>query len=197
MIRHRLIFFLVRLVRISLALYWHHRQRFNIKIIIGGFSMKECPECKAFNKDTNKYCSNCLKYLSNVESKSDAGYVDNLLKIQHKRHLKKRVIVASALLAFYLVFNCWSAMVCYDMFGNIDKYLQLIVWYLPCLPIFFFPYDKVYCFIRKKRNKPTKHIPDTFVVTYIAVGVLYLVIMYSQTYSIWEHYGDLITNSKL
>ncbi|MEG2814490.1 MAG: hypothetical protein RSA79_07795, partial [Oscillospiraceae bacterium] len=136
--------------------------------------MKICPKCQANNSDKNKQCVECQSFIGNVEISIEKDFMKNVMKREKTSRIRKRIIIATAIALYYICYNIWSASCCYKMFGNIDNYLKLLPLYLPCILIFFFPYDKLYCYIRKKMKKPQKHISDVFVTGYIAVGVLYL-----------------------
>lgn len=140
--------------------------------------MRTCPNCNAINSDKNKFCVECNQYIANVKSNKDESYILDTIKKQQNQIFRKVWIVYILIGLFYFAFNIWAAIMCIDIHGDIKWYLYLLPLYIPCFIIFFFPYDKVYCKYRKKKEKPERHLSDFTLSMFHCVGVLYLLVMF-------------------
>lgn len=153
--------------------------------------MRICHKCNAVNKDNNRFCSECQQYIALEAVLPDGDYVKNAIKREDKRIFWRKTIKFSLLILYYIIFNAWAAYTCYGLFGSLDRFYTLMLWYLPCLAIFFFPYDKFYCSIRKNQGKTERHLSDFVIMIFMVIGIIYMAIMYAKTYDIWAYYSLL------
>lgn len=150
--------------------------------------MKICHHCQAVNGNDNKHCSECQGFIANDPIKDDANFVAERIKNSNRQVFWSRFIRYGIIVLFMLVYNAYIAYVCYDLLGSLEKYWALVVWYIPGFLLCFFPYDKVYCAIRKKMKKPQKHLSDFFYMFPYMLSIIYLFVMFQQSYDIWAKY---------
>lgn len=146
--------------------------------------MKICPKCKAVNKDTNKVCSNCGDFIPRNSDYVDNDYASTEIIKQSKRSTKQKVIINLSFVLFLIIYNIWAIAMNYVEHGSLEYYLPLVIWYIPCLIIFLFPYDKVYCHYRKSKNKPPKHLSDFILLIFRSIGVIFTIFLYIQNLNI-------------
>lgn len=149
--------------------------------------MKICPNCKSVNGDENKFCSECSKYIKGVEIIADDGAITRAVDRASKREFHIKVTAIIIFTIIYAAYNVWAIFMNLKLFGNIDSYLALSVWYIPCIILFFFPYDLVYTFCKSKfgKNKQNnKHLSDFVLMGFRSIAVLMLIWLYIKTYDI-------------
>lgn len=146
--------------------------------------MKICPKCEAINKSTNKICSNCGEFIPSNSHYVDNNYATIEITKQSKRSTKRKIIINLCFIVFLIIFNIWAITMNYVEHGSLEYFLPLVLWYIPCLIIFLFPYDKVYCYYRKRKNKPTKHLSDFVLLIFRSIGVIFTVYLYIENLNI-------------
>lgn len=146
--------------------------------------MKVCPKCEAVNQDKNKFCANCEAYLSSITTIDDKGYLDTAVKSEQKRINIRNATIISIVGGYILIYNIWAITKFFEIFHSLEKYWIVAFSYIPCCLILFAPYDKIYCYFRRKMNKPEKHLSDFAIWSFRIVGVILLFILYDRTFSI-------------
>lgn len=146
--------------------------------------MKICPACRAENKDANRFCANCQKYIGNVEPAASADSAKVLIQNVERRARRRQFISIGLFLLCYLAYLVFYAYLYYDVLGSLDLWFGLLPAYIPCLVVFIFPYDRFYVWIRRKLHKEPAHLSEYATIALKAAGWIYLFIMYCATFNV-------------
>lgn len=146
--------------------------------------MKVCPNCGMANNSKARYCNQCEAYLGTVPIETEEVTVEQMVSRQDRQSRIKMILIGCCFILFFLIYNIWAVWMNLRVFGHLTYYFKLIPWYIPCLIVFFFPYDKVYGMIRKKQRKTEKHLSDFILMIFRSIAVLGLIQMYVSTYDI-------------
>ncbi|WMJ24390.1 hypothetical protein RBG61_06900 [Paludicola sp. MB14-C6] len=144
--------------------------------------MKTCPKCNAVNKDSQRLCVNCDSYLGNVASEYDDDYAEKVIMRSNRKSKTRSIITTVLFLLFYCSFLVFTMILSYDIFGGLERYFRYSLLYIPCLILFLFPYNKVYCWYRKKKKKDESYLADSFIAIFKAVAWIYLICLYVGTF---------------
>ena len=145
--------------------------------------MRVCPKCGTVNKNENVLCANCQEYIGAVQIEEDHDFAKKMVE-KAARHVKIRNVVALIIfLAVYIGFAVFFANVCYETYGSLYYWLIQLPWYIPCLILFVFPYNRVYQWYLKKKNKPLRTFDEYWTIAIRVVAVVYLFLLIENMYS--------------
>ncbi len=145
--------------------------------------MRICPKCGTVNKNENVLCANCQEYIGAVKIEEDHDFAKNMVE-KAARHAKTRNVVALVIfLTVYLSFLFFFAYLCYDTYGSLYYWMIQLPWYIPCLLLFVFPYNRVYQWYLRKKNKPLRVFDEYWTIAFRVAAVLYLLVLVELMYS--------------
>lgn len=147
--------------------------------------MKICPDCKAENKDSNRCCSNCQKYIGNVESTADDySTAERQIAAVEKRLRRRKYLSLAVFLLFYLIYLGFYAYLYYDVLGSLNRWYGLLPAYIPCLLVFLFPYDWAYGKLRGLFHKEPRPLSEHATIFFKVLAWAYLFILYCETFNV-------------
>ena len=144
--------------------------------------MRVCPKCGTVNKDERVVCAECQEYIGAVEKSGTSDYAKRYVDtISRKVQLKNRIHLILFIVIYLLLISCTIP----PAFGtdrNLHRWLVLVPFLIPCAVLFFFPYDRVYRVLLKKRGKPDHYLSENWIIFFRILAWISLIIMYVQFY---------------
>lgn len=144
--------------------------------------MRVCPKCGTVNKDERVVCAECQEYIGAVETSGDSTYAKQSVEAIAKKIQRKNWIHAILFIIVYILLICCTIPACFAAYGNLDRWLVLLPFLIPCAVLFFFPYDRVYRWILKKRGKPVRYLSENWTIFFRVIAWLSLLVMCMQFY---------------
>ena len=145
--------------------------------------MRICPKCETVNKDENVLCANCQEYIGAVAITEDHDFAKNMVEKASRRVKIRNVIFLVIFLAVYIGFAIFFAKLCYETYDSLYYWLIQLPWYIPCLILFVFPYNRVYQWYLKKRKKPARPFDEYWTIAIRSVAVIYLFLLVNLMYT--------------
>lgn len=141
--------------------------------------MKVCPNCKVHNKNKSNFCANCgerIETIKKPKQKDNTTYYNAIVvEPQEKNPRHHKVVFSLLFVLVFILYNIIAITMNYIVFGSLEFYLPIVFWYVPCFIIFFFPYNSLYRYFRKKHNKPAKSLPKLITLLLRAIGALLVI----------------------
>lgn len=145
--------------------------------------MKVCPKCQAVNKNQNILCASCQEYIGAAEIIDDPTYGRRIIEHEVRRVKIRNTSALVLFLIVYAGFLIFFGTVCCTVFGDLQYWFAMFPWYIPCLILFLFPYNKTYQWVLKKRRKPIKPLSEYWTIFFRAAAVIYLFLLCVEMYN--------------
>ena len=150
----------------------------------GEFWMRICPKCQTVNKNENMVCANCQEYIGAVPIVDDPDYGKRMVEHEMKRLRMRNTVALTIFLVCYSAFLIFFATVCYKIYGDLYYWLMMFPWYVPCLCLFIFPYNRAYQWILRKRNQPLRPLSENWTIFFRALAVACLFVLCLEMYNV-------------
>ena len=144
--------------------------------------MRVCAKCGTVNKDERVICAECQSYIGAVKVTGDSSYAKQSVEAVAKKTQRKNLIHMILFIVIYLSLGACMIPACLAAHGNLNRLLILLPFFIPCAVLFFFPYDRVYRMILRKRGKPDRYLSESWTIFFRVLAWLSLVVMYVQFY---------------
>lgn len=156
--------------------------------------MRICPKCQTVNKNENMVCANCQEYIGSAPIVDDPDYGKRMVEHEVRRMHVRNTAALIIFLVCYGVFLIFFATVCYTIYGDLYYWFMMFPWYVPCLCLFIFPYNRVYQWILRKWNRPPKSLSEYWTIFFRALAVAYLFILCLEMYNVLARNSPMVPN---
>ena len=107
-----------------------------------------------------------------------------MVEHEMKRLRVRNTVALTIFLVCYSAFLIFFATVCYKIYSDLYYWLMMFPWYVPCLCLFIFPYNRAYQWILRKRNQPLRPLSENWTIFFRVLAVVYLFILCIEMYNV-------------
>ena len=154
--------------------------------------MRICQKCQTVNKNENMLCANCQEYIGSAPVVDDPDYGKRMVEHEVRRTHVRNTVALIIFLVCYAAFLIFFATVCYTIYGDLYYWLMMLPWYIPCLCLFIFPYNRAYQWFLRKRRKAVKPLSEYWTIFFRVLAVAFLFVLCIEMYNVLARNSPMV-----